>query len=314
MRILVIGELNVDLILGGYSDFPTPGKEVLIEDYFLTLGSASAICAMGLARLGDQVSFVGKVGCDEWGEFSIQALAGRGIDVSRVMRVPGLKTGVTVSVSSASDRALITYLGSIVALRGEDIGQEVFDGFGHLHISSYYLQENLRPACHELFARARKRGLTTSLDPGFDPSEKWEPDILETLKEVDVFFPNEVELRALSRSDDTAGGLRALANGVTQIVAKLGPAGAMTVETDLRSVGSDRPEVWLHVPAPVITPVDTTGAGDSFNAGFLHAWLTRKPLEMCLRYGIACGSMSTLGLGGTANQPDLAQVEEFLSK
>jgi sugar/nucleoside kinase (ribokinase family) len=304
LRILVIGELNVDLILKGYRDFPTPGKEVLIEDYFLTLGSASAICAMGLARLGDHVSFLGKVGCDEWGEFCIQALAGRGIDVYRVARVPELKTGVTVSVSSASDRALITYLGSIVALRGEDIGEDLFDGFGHLHISSYYLQENLRPACRELFARAHKRGLTTSLDPGFDPSEKWAPDILETLKEVDVFFPNEVELRALSRTEDPADGLRALENGVTQTVAKLGPAGAMALRGDTP----------LRVPAPVITPVDTTGAGDSFNAGFLHAWLVRKPLEMCLRYGIACGSMSTLGLGGTASQPGLAQVEEFLSK
>jgi sugar/nucleoside kinase (ribokinase family) len=301
-RVLVAGEINVDLILQGYADFPTPGKEVLVQDFVMVLGSASAILAMGLARLGTPVAFVGKVGDDVWGRYCLDDMAGRGIDVSRVMRGGGLKTGVTVAITSPADRALVTYLGAIGALTGADVTDDKMTGFGHLHVSSYFLQEGLRPHCHDLFARARQLGLTTSLDPGFDPTERWEDDLRRTLQEVDVFFPNEVELRGLGGHSDVAECLRRLQNGRTRIVAKLGKEGAATLE-DGR---------LLHVPAVPVEPLDTTGAGDSFNAGFLHTWLLGAPIADCLRLGTACGALSTRGLGGTARQPDRAEAEAFL--
>jgi sugar/nucleoside kinase (ribokinase family) len=120
-RVLVAGELNVDIILQGYRTFPEPGKEVLVDDFVMVLGSASAICAMGLARLGNPVSFLGKVGDDPWGAYCVEALTGRGIDVSRVVRDPAIKTGVTVAITSPRDRALVSFLGSINALTPEDL-------------------------------------------------------------------------------------------------------------------------------------------------------------------------------------------------
>jgi sugar/nucleoside kinase (ribokinase family) len=301
-KVLVAGELNVDLILQGYSAFPEPGKEVLVDDFSMVLGSASAICAMGLARLGTPVAFLSRVGDDPWGRYCLECLEGRGIDVSRVVRDPALKTGVTVAVTSSRDRALVSYLGSIAALRGDDVSDGAFAGFSHLHVSSYFLQQRLRPGLADVFARATRAGLTTSLDPGFDPSESWTGDLRQTLSQVDVFLPNEVELTGITRTSDVAEALRALENGRTRTVAKLGGEGAATLE-DGR---------LLSVPAFAIEPVDTTGAGDSFDAGFLHAWLRGEPVQGALRLAAACGALSTLGLGGTALQATLAEAEAFM--
>jgi sugar/nucleoside kinase (ribokinase family) len=177
------------------------------------------------------------------------------------------------------------------------------DGCGHLHISSYFLQESLRPDCRALFAEAHRRGMTTSLDPGFDPTENWDSGLRETLKEVDIFFPNEVELAGVGGFEDPIECLRRLDNGRTLVVAKLGREGCMALEG-----GSP-----VHVPAFAVQPVDTTGAGDSLNAGFLHAWLRQRPLREAMRFGAACGALSTRAMGGTGSQATEAEAEEMLN-
>jgi len=303
-KILVAGELNPDMILHGCSAFPAPGKEVLAGDFAMALGSASAICAMGLARLGDSVSFLSRIGTDLWGSFCLEILERGGLDVSKVIRDPTLKTGVTVSISSSEDRALVTFLGAIAELNEQDIPDRTLKEFDHLHVSSYYLQQRLRPGCRQLFARARRLGLTSSLDPGYDPSESWGQDLVQTLEETDLFFPNEVEALAVTRAQTPEQSLRALANGRTLTVVKLGTQGCFAMHDGQ----------LLHQPAFPVKPVDTTGAGDSFNAGFLHAWLQRLSLPDCLRFGAACGALSTLKPGGTGGQPDEPELEAFLSK
>jgi sugar/nucleoside kinase (ribokinase family) len=302
--VLCAGEINVDLVLQGYTEFPVPGKEVLVQDSQLVLGSATAIMAMGLARLGTKVAFVGRVGDDLWGHYCLEDMAGRGIDVSRVIRGGGLKTGITVSITHPADRALVTYLGAISALTAADVPDAAIAGCDHLHSSSFFFQEGLRPGFPAFFARARRAGLTTSLDTGFDTSGRWDGGLRDTLRETDLFFPNEVELEALTGCADPADGLRALANGTTRVVAKLGEDGAMALDGD--SV--------VHVPAYPVETVDTTGAGDSFNAGFLHRWLAGAPLVECLRLGAACGALSTRGLGGTAAQPTLEEAEALVRR
>jgi sugar/nucleoside kinase (ribokinase family) len=302
MRILVAGELNPDLILRNYQSFPAPGKEVLVEDLHLTLGSSSAICAVGLARLGNRVAFAANVGVDTYGDFCLAALEREGIDITRVNRRADLKTGVTVSITSSADRALVTYPGAIASLRAEDLPDSAFSGFRHLHVSSYFLQGALRPGLKELFARAKGTGLSTSLDPGYDPSEQWSPELIDTLQEVDVFLPNETEIRGITGCKDVNEGVRMLDNGHTLIVAKLGGEGAMSFchRTSLQA-GAFPTEV-----------VDTTGAGDSFDAGFLHSWLRRRALQDCLHFAAACGALSVRGLGGTTAQPTDEEVETFL--
>ncbi|HZU28126.1 MAG TPA: carbohydrate kinase family protein [Bryobacteraceae bacterium] len=305
MNILVAGELNMDLVLQNYHTFPTVGTEVLVDDVTLTLGSSSAICAAGLAKLGNSVTFAGRVGADSWGEMCIQALARFGVDTSRVQPNAELKTGLTVSITSSRDRALVTYLGAMTASNAGDFTESAFHGFNHLHVSSFFLQEGLRPGLKNVLAAAHGQGLTTSLDPGFDPHEEWgRGDLCGVLEEVDVFLPNEVELEGITGRSDRFEALRALANGRTLIVAKLGAEGCAAL-VDGEPVTT---------PAFRVEAVDTTGAGDSFNAGFLHAWLRKSPLRDAMRFAAACGALSTLGSGGTASQPTEEEARAFLAE
>jgi sugar/nucleoside kinase (ribokinase family) len=193
-------------------------------------------------------------------------------------------------------------MGAINALTGADVPDAAMAGLDHLHVSSFFLQDGLRPHLPDLFARAHRAGLTTSLDTGFDPSGQWDGGLREALREADLFFPNEVELAAITGAAEPEEGLRRLGGGRARVVGKLGRDGAMTL---------DGGEV-VRVPAYPVEPLDTTGAGDSFNSGFLHRWLAGAPLVECLRLGAACGALSTRGLGGTATQPTLAEAEAFV--
>jgi sugar/nucleoside kinase (ribokinase family) len=298
MKILVVGELNVDLLLCNYRSFPRAGCEVLVDDASLTLGSASAICAAGLARLGDRVAFIGKVGSDSWGDLVLDTMAKLRIDVSGIVRDRTTKTGITVSITSPADRALVTYLGSIAALTAGDVPDSAFRGCRHLHLSSFFLQQGLRPGVKSLLARAHRAGLTTSIDPGCDPAGEWGDDLVDALTETDIFLPNEVELAGVTGCRDHVRALRFLENGRTRTIAKLGAEGCLTIE------GGET----VHLPAFPITPVDTTGAGDSFNAGFLHAWLAGAGVLDSMRFACACGALSTQKLGGIASQPTEPEV------
>ncbi|MFL6447137.1 MAG: carbohydrate kinase family protein [Bryobacteraceae bacterium] len=302
MNILVAGELNPDLVLSDYTEFPSAGKEVLAKDLALTLGSASAICAVGLARLGNPVSFVSRLGKDVWGDFCLNALTTAGVETGSVVSDASLKTGMTVSITNSRDRALVTYVGAIATLRSEDIADDLLRQHTHLHVSSFYLQEQLRPGCLDLFERAHGFGLTSSLDPGFDPSEEWKDDIVRVLQAVDVFLPNEIELAKIGGSTDPATAIGNLQNGRTLIIAKLGREGCMTIHEGQ----------VVRVPSYPITVVDTTGAGDSFNAGFLHAWLRKQGVEKAVRFASVCGALSTRDIGGTTSQATAAEVEDHL--
>lgn len=304
MRILVAGEINPDLIMSGCDASPEPGKEIFAKSYELTLGSSSAICAVGLARLGNDVVFVGHVGADSNGDFCLESLKQEGVDVSRVRQRRDLQTGITISISSRCDRSLVTFAGAISRFTTADISPDVLPGSRHLHVSAYFLQSGLHSGLHDLFRRAHAAGLTTSIDCGYDPAETWNSGLLTVLEETDVFFPNEVETRGITGQSDPGRALQWLENGRTLLIGKLGSGGC---------IARDRGEM-LAIPAFPVDVVDTTGAGDSFVAGFLHAWLRGRNLIACLRLASACGAMSTRAVGGTRAQPRLEEVERFLAE
>jgi sugar/nucleoside kinase (ribokinase family) len=172
--VLVVGELNADLILRG-DVTPAFGQvEKLIDDAALTIGSSSAIFACGAARLGLRVAFIGKVGDDEFGRFTLRELNQRGIDAGGVVIDRALPTGLSVILSRPSDRAILTHLGSIAALRFDEIDLSWLSRARHLHLGSFYLLDALRPDVPRLFDEAKARGLTISIDTNYDPTEKWE--------------------------------------------------------------------------------------------------------------------------------------------
>lgn len=300
--VLVIGELNADLIASGLHTLPSLGQEVLASGFRVTLGSASAIFACGIARLGHPVTFISRVGQDEFGEFCLKSLQNAGISTDRIAQNAQSTTGVTVVLSTKTDRALVTTLGAIAELKYEHISSTVFAGHKHLHLTSYFLQHGLRPDFVAIMKEARRHGLTTSFDPNSDPSQSWEREIWNVLAEADVVFLNQAEALGISRQVDLQSALNVLGERTICAVIKQGRHGATAI----------RQGKLFYSEGFRVNAVDTTGAGDSFAAGFIHAMLRGCDMNQSLTLANAVGALSTLAVGGTTGQPDSNQLEEFL--
>jgi sugar/nucleoside kinase (ribokinase family) len=295
--ILVAGELNPDAIVIGPDLTPEFGQvETLAADGTLTIGSSGAIFACGAARLGLATAYVGVVGDDAGGRFVLTELERRGVDTTACRVEEGRATGLTVVISRGEDRAILTAVGAMDALAAADVTDAILAGAEHLHVTSPALQPRLRAGLPDLFARAHAAGLTTSLDPGWDPAGEWDAALGDALGATDVFFPNAAEACRIAGTGDPEEALDELAARVATVVVKLGADGAIAADP----TGRARAAVPLTDSA---TPVDTTGAGDSFAAGFLRAGRAGLPLEERLRVAVACGSLSTTALGGVAAQP-----------
>jgi sugar/nucleoside kinase (ribokinase family) len=307
--ILVAGELNPDAIVVGPDLTPEFGQvETLAQDGTLTIGSSGAIFACGAARLGLGTSYVGVVGDDAGGRFVLDELGRRGIDTAACRVEEGRATGLTVVISRGEDRAILTAVGAMDALGAADVTEAILATAEHLHVTSPALQPRLRAGLPDLFSRARAAGLTTSLDPGWDPAGEWDTALGEALDAVDVLFPNAAEACRIAGTGDPEEALDVLAARVPTVAVKLGADGAIAADPTGRARAG--------VPAPAdasgvdpggqvgaTTPVDTTGAGDSFAAGFLAAGRAGLSLDERLRVAVACGSLSTSALGGVAAQP-----------
>ena len=308
--LLIPGEINPDLILSGDVEPQFGQAEKLVESAALTVGSSSVITACGAARLGLKVAFIGVCGDDIFGHFMLEEMQQRGIDTSAVIVGPNRNTGLTVILNKGHDRAMLTYPGAIPALRAEDIPDDLLRQARHLHVASYFLQDALRPGLPRLFERARAFGLTTSLDTNWDPAGAWR-GLPELLPLVNVFLPNAAEALALTGEADIERAALKLAEQVETVAIKLGSEGTLAVGQAFQPVAGQKG--ILRVPSIAVQVVDTVGAGDTFNAGFLYGYLHGWPLEKSLRLAAVCGALSTQAAGGTAAQPTLDQARAFLT-
>ncbi|NYH92024.1 carbohydrate kinase family protein [Actinopolymorpha rutila] len=306
-EVLVVGELNVDVIVSGADAVPTFGQhEQIVDECRVTLGSSSAIFACGVRRLGHPTTMVGVVGADMFGEVVRDALGERDVDTSAVVVDPGTPTGVTVILNTGTDRALLTAPGSIGTTRRAHVPAPLPDTARHLHVGSVFLQRDLRPDLPALFDDARAAGLSTSFDPNWDPAQRW-TDLLPLLAHVDVVFVNEAEAEGLT------GGLPAF-RAAYALSERMRPGGTVVVKRGEHGALAVRDGGDTSVPAYEVDVVDTTGAGDSFDAGFVHGMLSGAELGECLALGAGCGSLSTRAAGGTDAQPDAGELAELLGE
>ena len=302
-EILVAGELNVDLILTGLEDMPVLGREILAGGMALSMGGSAPNTACACASLGLRTAFFGKVGQDAYGEVALERLRHYRVNTELLIQGPALKTGITVSLSTAGDRAMVTWFGdSINGFAAEEVDLAKLPA-RHLHVGSYSLQDKLWPGLQRLFERARALNMTTSLDPGWDDTGRWGLRLHDLLRHTDYFFPNEQEAAAITGVSDPHEAAKQLAGFGCTAVVKLGKCGALACLPDGRSA---------FAPGYPVSPVDTTGAGDSFNAGFLYAALHGDPIETCLRYGNACGAVCVTRVGGVTRCPTLEEVETMV--
>jgi sugar/nucleoside kinase (ribokinase family) len=310
--ILVVGEINPDIVVSDPDPVPAFGEiERVVGSIRMTVGSSSAIFACGAARLRLRVAFCGVVGNDAFGRFMLEEMASRGVDVAACTVDPDRPTGATVILTSGRDRAMLTGLGTIGALDVDAVPASLIGRARHLHSGCFYLQEASRDRLPAFFRAARERGMTTSFDTNSDPTGNWEGGVVDMLRAADVFFPNAAEARGIAKVDDIDEAAVTLArmgaNGRTDggpiVAVKLGAAGAIACGADGQIV---------RVPAMTVEPIDTTGAGDSFNAGFLRAWLDGSGISESLELGAVCGSLSTQAVGGVDGQPTLAEARQAL--
>ena len=288
--VLVIGELNVDLILNDIDSFPEMGKEKIARRMSLVLGSSSAIFACNLASLGNRVGFIGKIGMDSFGDLVTRELENKKVDTSLVIRDSSTFTGATIVLNFDQDRAMVTCPGAMENLTIKDIPFGEMDKARHLHLSSFFLQPGIRGEVKEIFRVAREKGLTTSLDIQWDPEEKWDFDVPSILPHVDVFLPNESEITALTGESDPEHAIQKIKDHGHAIAVKRGERGAMLWKDDTLN----HREAYINDRI-----VDAIGAGDSFNAGFIHRFLKGAPGPDCLDFGNLTGAISTTAAGGT---------------
>jgi sugar/nucleoside kinase (ribokinase family) len=292
-QLLVLGDCNPDLVISGGQVEPSFGQvEQLVDEARLVIGGSGAITACGAARLGVGTALVSLVGDDHFGRFMLESVGQAGVDVSGCVVDGERPTGVTVVLSRGDDRAILTAPGTIAELSGEHVDLDRVRGARHVHVSSYYLQTRLQASLPDLLAAARAAGASTSLDTNWDPSGRWDSGLSNLLPAVGHLFCNEQEAAAL-------GGADRLARSGTSVVVKRGPQGAALVARGGR----------LEAAAPAVSTLDATGAGDSFDAGFIAGLLAGRTAEQCLRLACACGALSTRALGGTAAQPTLDEAD-----
>jgi sugar/nucleoside kinase (ribokinase family) len=296
--LLVLGDANPDLILRGDVEPVFGQAERLVDDAHLTIGGSGAIVACGAARLGLRVALCAVVGDDWFGPWVRDQLAARGVAVEGLLVDRERSTGLTVVLSKPSDRAMLTHPGTIGELRAEVVDRTLLRDARHVHVSSYFLQRALTPDLPGLFEEVHAAGATTSIDPNWDPSETWDGGLAETLRHTDVFLPNASEATRIAGVGDVEAAARSLARSAGVVVAKLGAEGAIAAQG----------EALARIPGLPVEPVDTTGAGDSFDAGFLASWLAGDPLERALAFGNACGSQSTRAVGGVDAQPTMEEA------
>jgi sugar/nucleoside kinase (ribokinase family) len=300
--VLVAGELNVDVIFNHINKFPEAGKEVLADEMTITLGSSSAIFASNLSVLGTRVTFAGTLAKDHFGDHIMNSLQAKGVHTNHILYTQQISTGATVVLNFPGERAIVTYPGAMSLLSIHDLPDNLLQQARHLHVSSIFLSTGLKDDVQQLFKKAKALGLTTSLDPQWDPHERWDIDFKSLLSYVDIFMPNENELKALTGTSDIHEGVKNLRCHDHIFIVKCGKDGAYLWKGD----------EFIHQPAFFNDQViDSVGAGDSFAAGFIHFFLEKKSLKHCLEFAALTGAINTTRTGGTTAFENLDVVKSI---
>jgi sugar/nucleoside kinase (ribokinase family) len=299
LDLLVVGDCNPDLVMAGRRVRPDFGQgEAWVEQAELVVGGTSSITACGGARLGLRTAMAGVVGDDLFGRFMLTELEACGVDTGPSVVDPTCPTGISAVLVEPGDRATLTFRGTIGGLRAEMVGDDLLGRARHVHTGGWFLQ-GARPVLADILQRARAAGATTSLDPGADPDGAWDGGLTQLLPEIDHLLPNAAEARALTGLENVEEAARRLAgSGPRAVVVKCGTEGVLAVVA-----GS-----LVRAPALPVDVVDTIGAGDSSNAGWLAGVLNGWPADRSARLAAACGSLSTRARGGTRGQPTLSEA------
>jgi len=303
-NVLFIGEINVDIMMGGLESFPVRDREIICSSFEITMGSSTAICACAYASLGGSASFMGLAGNDDYGDFMVKGLNEFGINTDLVRRTGSVKTGITLNLIYESTRTQVTYSGTIAEFSGDCIDFDALKGFDHIHIASPYLQKGFLDDVTAVLTFAHNENITTSLDPQWCSGESW-THLDEWLPLADYFFPNRDEALSLTKTSDPVRACAELARRTACPVVKAGNMGALIfLDGTVRTI-----------PAFTVDIVDTTGAGDSFDAGFLYAVLEKGiGRDQAATFANAVAARSCRFIGGVNARSSFDDIQRFMGE
>ncbi|MBP2551610.1 sugar/nucleoside kinase (ribokinase family) [Neorhizobium galegae] len=286
--VLSIGRVYCDLIFTGLDEMPVLGRELFAGGMDIAAGGGAFIAAAHVAHLGRKAALVARLGTDALSVGVRDEIERTGVDLRFADYAADAGPQVTVAAVVGQERAFLTRRAGEVCPTTLEVALS-WDEARHLHIAEYATLHEIP----DLVVRAKAKGLTVSLDPSWDASLIYDPALLSRCEGVDVFLPNLEEAEAITGSPDPEMALRMLKSTFPIVVLKGGASGAWAASGD----------VLLHVPAKSVPVVDTTGAGDAFNAGFLNEWLGKSLLSDCLSAGIDAGSLAVQTAGGATALP-----------
>jgi len=304
-QVVCVGILVADVLAKPVDVWPERGKLALVKTMELHTGGCAGNTAIGLARLGVESALICRVGQDGFGDYLVANAQREGVDTRGMKRDPQALTSSTmVMVHGDGERSFIHHLGANATLTDSDVDWDLVGQADILHIAGSFLMPALdgQPTAR-LLKEARRRGITTALDTAWDSMGHWMDLLGPALPYVDIFLPSIEEARMLTGEYEPERVAANLANrGVGLVGLKMGEHGCF-----VRS-GS----TTLSLPAYQIDPVDATGAGDAFVAGFLTGIVNGYDLERTARLGNAVGAMCTQAMGTTAGIRSLAETEKFM--
>ncbi|WP_329479548.1 PfkB family carbohydrate kinase [Kribbella sp. NBC_01484] len=289
LDVVVSGLVFQDLVLG-LATPPRPGTEVWAADSHESPGGIANF-AVALARLGLRTGLAAAFGSDPEGDHIWDSLTAEGIDLTLSRKLAGWRTPLTVALAYDNDRALVTR-GTRPPLSADELITAP--------PAARAVAAHIGPWPNEWLAKAKAAGCVVFADVGWDPSEQWDPAVLDQLEHCDVFLPNAGEAMSYTRTDSPEQALDRLAEQVPLVVVSNGAAGALALDA---STGEK-----VAVPAYPVPAADTTGAGDVFAAGFIAATLWELPLEQRVRFAALTAALSVTRLGGADAAPRWADL------
>lgn len=297
-KCLVIGDLNIDLIFSKLDRFPEIGSEIIAEKSFLDIGGSGGIFSAVLSQLGSETIIISEIGNDHLGRFLIERLGKFGVKTDLIEVHDNKNTGISVTASYAEDKYQISELTAVNTMNFVNIKGDIIEDINHVHFTSYYMMKNLIPKYTEIIKEIKRinNSITFSLDTNDDPEDNWKGDLSGVLKNIDILFVNKKESLKISGSKNIEEAIKILKNMVANVVVKLGPEGSLAhFSGDL-----------IKTKALTVDFQDSTGAGDNFDAGFIHGYLKGYDEESALKIANICGGESVRFLGG------VGKIERFL--
>jgi sugar/nucleoside kinase (ribokinase family) len=297
--IVIPGNYFCDIIFTGIPSLPALGNEIYAQDVNVAPGGVMN-SVVALCRLDVNVGWIGSLGNDFFSRFALEQAIAEGLDTSLLRHQESGQRRVTVSLSYPNERAFVTYVdpaADVVDMALEALEKATFP---HLHFTGLTVDERVTG----LIATCRERGIEVTMDCQYREETLETPLVREILSSIDVFMPNATEAQRLTRTDTLGDAVNILSGIVPRLVVKDGANGAVSWWEGQR----------YHEPGLSLAVVDTTGAGDVFNAGFLAAYLQGRGIQECLQWGNFSGGMSTTAAGGTTNAPTLEQLQAWLAE